>query len=301
MRLLLLVLVLLGSGTSCVADDWPTWQHDQRRSGFSSEPIDAANLSVEWTWESNFPPQPAWHGPAKWDAYARIRDLPAMRSYDQVFHVVAVGDSAFFGSSADDLVRCLDLATGKERWKFVTDCPVRVAPLVDDGRVYFGSDDGFAYCLKASDGALIWKFRPVESGQRILNNGRFIPLNPCRTGLVLNEANVWFACGMLPWEPSWLCSVNAVTGKPEGDGTFVRKMAGKTLEGSPAVSSNLVLFPQGRVAPQVFGKTDGKDLGSFKKSGGGSIVVVSLDSSIFHGPAIDSRRGGIGLSDPEIR
>ena len=301
MRLLLLVLVLLGSGTSCVADDWPTWQHDQRRSGFSSEPIDAANLSVEWTWESNFPPQPAWHGPAKWDAYARIRDLPAMRSYDQVFHVVAVGDSAFFGSSADDSVRCLDLATGKERWKFVTDGPVRVAPLVDDGRVYFGSDDGFAYCLKASDGALIWKFRPVESGQRILNNGRFIPLNPCRTGLVLNEANVWFACGMLPWEPSWLCSVNAVTGKPEGDGTFVRKMAGKTLEGSPAVSSNLVLFPQGRVAPQVFGKTDGKDLGSFKKSGGGSIVVVSLDSSIFHGPAIDSRRGGIGRSDPETR
>ncbi|MFT5326900.1 MAG: hypothetical protein ACI8P0_004783, partial [Planctomycetaceae bacterium] len=301
MRLFWLLIVLLGSGASCVADDWPTWQHDQRRSGFSSESIDVSNLSVEWTWESNFPPHPAWHGPAKWDAYARIRDLPAMRSYDQVYHVVVVGDSAFFGSSADDSVRCLDLATGKQRWKFVTDGPVRVAPLVDEGRIYFGSDDGFVYCLKASDGDLLWKFRPVEPGKRILNNGRFIPLNPCRTGVVLNDRNVWFACGMLPWEPSWLCSVNAVTGKAEGDGTFVRKLTGRTLEGAPAVSSDLVLFPQGRVAPQVFGKADGKDLGSFKKSGGGSIVVVSLDSSIFHGPATDSRRGGIGRSDPKTR
>ena len=301
MRLLSLLIPLLGFGASCVADDWPTWQHDERRSGFSGESIDASKLNVEWTWKSNFPPQPAWHGPAKWDAYARIRDLPAMRSYDQVFHVVTVGDSAFFGSSADDSVRCLDLATGKERWKFVTDGPVRVAPLVVDGRIYFGSDDGFVYCLKSSGGALLWKFRPVEPDQRILNNGRFIPLNPCRTGVVLNGNNAWFACGMLPWEPSWLCSVNAVTGKPEGDGTFVREMTGKTLEGAPAVSSELVLFPQGRVAPQVFDRTYGKDLGSFKKSGGGSIVVVSLDSSIFHGPASDSRRGGIGRSDPETR
>ncbi len=298
MRLLLLLIILLGSGASCIADDWPTWQHDQRRSGFSREKLEAATLELEWAWQSNFTPQPAWHGPAKWDAYARIRDLPAMRSYDQVFQVVVVGESAYFGSSADDAVRCLDLDTGKERWKFVTDGPVRVSPLVDEGRIYFGSDDGFAYCLKASDGSLIWKFRPVELGQRILNNGRFIPLNPCRTGVVRNGDNVWFACGMLPWEPSWLCSVNAVTGLPAGDGTFVRKLDGKTLEGSPAVSSGLVLFPQGRVAPQVFSKADGKDLGAFNKSGGGSIVVVSLDSSIFHGPATDSRRGGIGRSDP---
>ncbi len=301
MRLFSLVILLLWVGASCIADDWPTWQHDQRRSGFSGEELEPAKLAVEWTWQSNFPPQPAWHGPAKWDAYARIRDLPAMRSYDQVFHVVAVGDSGFFGSSADDAVRCLELTTGKERWKFTTDGPVRVAPLVANGRVYFGSDDGFVYCLKATDGELLWKFQPVETGQRILNNGRFIPLNPCRTGVVLNGDNVWFACGMLPWHPSWLCSVNALTGLAEEQGTFVRKLNGKTLEGSPAVSSELVLFPQGRVAPQVFSRTDGKELGSFKKSGGGSIVVVSLDESIFHGPATDSRKGGIGRSDPKTR
>jgi outer membrane protein assembly factor BamB len=303
MRLLSAVLIILAVEASCSADDWPTWQHDSRRSGFSSEQIDAANLGVEWVWQSSFPPQPAWHGPAKWDAYARIRDLPAMRSYDQVFHVVVAGAAAFFGSSADDSVRYLDLATGDERWKFVTNGPVRVAPVISSGKVYFGSDDGFVYCLDATTGKQQWKFRPVEpEGElKILNNGRFIPLNPCRTGVVINGDNAWFACGMLPWHLSWLCSVNAQTGLPEGDGTFVRKLNGKTIEGAPALSSDLVLFPQGRVAPQIFSRADGSDLGTLKKSGGGSIVVVSLDSSIFHGPATDSRRGGIGRSDPKTR
>ena len=140
-------------------------------------------------------------------------------------------------SSADDAVRCLDAANGRERWKFVTDGPVRVAPAVHDGRVYFGSDDGYAYCLEASSGKLIWRFRPTEPEQLVLNNGRFIPHAPCRTGVVINGDNAWFACGMLPWKPTWLCSVNAESGEPDGDGTFVRKLEGRTLEGPPAPAS----------------------------------------------------------------
>lgn len=297
MRLLTATLLVWVFAAVSQATDWPTWQHDVRRTGFSSEQLDVPRMNQEWVWRSAFPPQPAWHGPAKWDAYARIRDLPSMRSYDLVFHVVAVGNSVFFGSSSDDSVRCLDAASGAERWKFTTDAPVRIAPTIADGRVYFGSDDGFAYCLNARSGELIWRFRPAKPGQLILNNGRFIPQAPCRTGVLINGQNAWFACGMLPWQPTYLCSVNARSGKLEGDGTFVRKLNGRTLEGSPALSSKLVLFPQGRVSPQIFNRPDGKDLGTLKKSGGGSIVVVSLDSTIFHGPATDSRRGGIGRSD----
>jgi outer membrane protein assembly factor BamB len=104
---------------------------------------------------------------------------------------------------------------------------------------------------------------------------------------------------MLPWQPSYLCCVDALNGKAETKETFVRKLSNKTLEGAPAVSSELVLFPQGRVAPQAFRRTDGRDLGSIKKSGGGSIVVVSLDSRIMHGPGTDSRKGGISQTNPK--
>ena len=88
--------------------------------------------------------------------------------------VVSDGTRVFFGSSADDQVRCLDLATGELLWTFFAEGPVRLAPVVHQGRVYFGSGDGSAYCLAADDGSLIWTHRVAESERRIPGNGRII-------------------------------------------------------------------------------------------------------------------------------
>jgi outer membrane protein assembly factor BamB len=291
-------LTLLAESTK--ADDWPTAQHDNRRTGFSAEKIDAARLKAVWSWRSPFPPEPAWHGPAKWDAWASIRNLPSMRSYDLVFHPTAVGESVFLGSSVTDSVSCLNAATGEIRWRFTTDAPVRIAPSIVDDRVYFGSDDGNAYCVDVMSGDLIWKFSPGDAAPpRILNNGRLISPTPCRTGVVVEDGVAWFGCGLVPWQPSYLCAVDAKTGQVDSPGTFVKTLSGKTLEGSPALSSTQILFPQGRVAPQIFARVDGRDLGTLKKSGGGSIVVVTPNAGILHGPATDSRRGGINASSPQ--
>lgn len=281
------------------AGDWPTHQHDNQRTGFSRDKIDAAELNVKWLWRSPAPPNPAWAGPAKWDAYAGHRGLPSMRGYDHVFQTVAVKDSVFFGSSVDDSVHCLNLESGREQWIYTTDGPVRVAPAIADGRVYFGSDDGYAYCVKASNGELLWKYRPAETARLILNNGRLIPFHPCRTGILVDGDVAYFGNALLPWNDAYLCAVNVFTGQPEGAGCFVNKVHGLTMEGPLAVSSKLAIFPQGRVAPRVFNRADGKDLGALKKSGGGSFVVVSFDSKIIHGPAAEPRKGAIGSSDPK--
>lgn len=288
------------SADSARCDDWPTWQHDQRRTGFSPAKIDIQKFGHDWSWQSPAPPQPAWHGPARWDAYAGIRGLPSMRSYDLVFHVTAADGRVFFASTVDDSVRCMEADSGKVKWIFTADAPIRIAPTVADGRVYFGSDDGLARCLDASSGKLLWQFRPLPAGeQRFLNNGRFISRYPCRTGIVVDKGKAWFSCSLLPWDESYLCCVDALTGKSDGPGMYVRKLRSKTLEGSPALSRDLILFPQGRVAPQAFARSDGRDLGQLKKSGGGSIVVVSADSTILHGPATDSRKGGVAASNPK--
>ena len=110
------------------ADDWPAYQHDARRTGYSRERIDVERLTSTWTWRSPAPPQPAWAGPAKWDAFAGRRNLPSMRDYDRVFHLVVVDNRVYFGSSADDTVRCLDAASGRAVWSYTTDGPVRLAP-----------------------------------------------------------------------------------------------------------------------------------------------------------------------------
>ncbi len=281
-----LFLLLWAAATAWVqGEDWPTFQHDNHRSARSSENLPAARLSQQWVYQSPQPPQPAWGGAAKWDAYAGIRGLKSMRNYDPVFHVIVVGQSLFFGSSVDDAVHCLDTRTGQEKWTFTTDGAVRIAPAYWNGRLFFGSDDSQAYCLNADDGALLWKFRPVPADRLILHNGRFIPFWPCRTGVMVEGGNAYFATGMLPWKESYLCAVDAMTGHvaPVKSGQFIKKLESVTLEGALLASGTKLISPQGRVAPLLFNRKDGTPLGGLE-GGGGCFVLLTEDARVLHGP-----------------
>ncbi|KPL10407.1 hypothetical protein AMJ85_05770, partial [candidate division BRC1 bacterium SM23_51] len=281
-------LVCLGLGAtawnSATAEDWPAYRHDNHRSGMTPEAINAATLQQQWVHQADHSPQPAWAGPAKWDAYHNMRGLRSMRNYDPVFHAIVVGTSLYFGSSADDTVYCLDTITGKEMWSFCTDGPVRLAPAYSDGKLYFGSDDGHAYCVGATDGALVWKYSPRPQGRLVLNNGRFIPFWPCRTGVLVDDGTAYFAAGMLPWKESYLCAVDAQTGSPQGPGRFVREQSDLTMEGAMVASARRLIVPQGRIPPLLFNRDDGKSLGPLKEGGGGCFVLLTGDSHILHGP-----------------
>ncbi len=48
---------------------------------------------------------------------------------------------------------------GKLAWRFRTGGEIACGACADGGLVYFGSRDGFAYCLEAGSGKLVWKFK----------------------------------------------------------------------------------------------------------------------------------------------
>lgn len=99
-----------------------------------------------WVYASQHKPRPAWKEPV-WE----VQRIDLDYAYG-----TAVGDGlAYFGSSADHSVRALHLETGQEKWTFFTGGPVRLAPAVGKGKVYFGSDDGYVYCLEGSTGKLV--------------------------------------------------------------------------------------------------------------------------------------------------
>ena len=206
LRLFALLVMSWPTGSG-FAIDWPTHLHDNRRSGFTTEQLETGALAVAWHWTSPHPPQPAWSGPARWDAFARRHNLPAMRNYDPVFHVTAAAGRVYFGSSVDDSVRCLDANNGEVLWTFTTGGPVRVAPTIAHDHVYFGSDDGFAYCVHAETGQESWRFSPADTSELLLNNGRFIAPHPCRTGVMVEGDTAYFGCALLPWQKAWLCAV----------------------------------------------------------------------------------------------
>ncbi len=296
-RSALCAVALLFNAETTYANDWPTARLNGQRNAFCAAEVDPARLVLAWTYRSPNPPSPAWHGPAKWDAYSDVR-MHSMRNYDEVFQPIAAGECVYFGSSVDDTVTCLDTVTGEEHWTFFADGPVRVAPTFSDGKIYFGSDDGHAYCLRADDGQLVWKYQPKPSGRQIVNNGRFIPLLPIRSGVIVSDGIAYFAASLLPWNASYLCAVDAETGSTEGENLYVREVKDTTFEGPLAVSPRLVIAPQGRVPPLLFSRRTGKQLGALD-GGGGSFVVVMPNEQVVHGPG--NKTGWVTVSNADSR
>lgn len=283
--------------TRGVEVDWPTFQQNAQRNAFVEGELDPRSLQMEWSTREANSPQPAWHGPAKWDAYANLRGLHSMRNYDPVFHVIAVGDYVYFGSSVEQTVTCLHAVDGTQQWKFFTEGPVRITPAYVDGKIFFGSDDGFAYCLDAMDGSLIWKVCPSDPDRYVVNNGNFIPLWPIRSGVTVDQGTAYFAASMLPWRKTFLCAVDAETGQRTSDKHFVLEHEELTLEGPLALSQDILIAPQGRVPPVLFARTTGEKLGSLE-GGGGAMVVVAGDE-VLHGPG--NRDGWLVSSNAKSR
>jgi outer membrane protein assembly factor BamB/orotate phosphoribosyltransferase len=70
----------------------------------------------------------------------------------------SAGGHIYLGSDTG-YVACLAV-TGEEQWRHAVRDTVRGVhgrPLILDGKVYFGAYDGFAYCLDAQSGSLLWE------------------------------------------------------------------------------------------------------------------------------------------------
>ena len=78
--------------------------------------------------------------------------------------------SIFFGSSGGRFYR-VDAETGKEIWSYQipdvhdTHAAIYCTPLCTEDAVYFNSFDGRLYCLNITNGALKWRFQPVQDSE----------------------------------------------------------------------------------------------------------------------------------------
>ncbi|MCE9546060.1 MAG: PQQ-binding-like beta-propeller repeat protein [Planctomycetia bacterium] len=235
------------------AEDWPVYRHDNGRTATTAERLAAAELRPAWIHLATQPPRKALYGPAKGDGYREIPLLGDDTRFDSVFHPIVVGQFVYYGSSADDALHCLDASTGKERWIFTAGGPVRLPPSFYRGKLYFGSDDGYAYCVSADDGRLVWRFSPTAGRCKVLNDGRLISRWPVRTGVSIQAGTAYFAASLIPGSESYLCALDAQTGKPEGPERDVHQTpAGRTFMGMMALNDKLLVAPQGRNPAQLF-------------------------------------------------
>lgn len=296
------------SGGVSIAADWSTYRGDNARGGASAETIQVP-LKPRWIASAPGVPQLSFSS-----AEGRVIEgflLGHRAKYDDAIHPVVVGQRVFFGSSVDHQLHCVDLVSGAEQWTFYSGGPIRLAPTVADGRVYFGSDDGFAYCLSAADGKLLWRVRGGSADEWLLARGEMVSRWPIRTGVLVDRGVAYFGAGIFPHDDVFLHAVKSA------DGSLVWKQdnvssldAGRndlSPQGYLLASDDYLIVPSGRSLPAVFDRATGRllhkrEFGFRSTAGGvvGSVQALLADGQIYSaGPhhllAMEQKTGDVGF------
>jgi len=80
-------------------------------------------------------------------------------------------------------------------WRFVAGGRVDSPPTIWQGRVIFGSADGWIYCLSAADGQLAWRFRTDQVARRVVSYGRLESARPVSGSVLVSGGVVYAAAG----------------------------------------------------------------------------------------------------------
>ena len=71
-------------------------------------------------------------------------------------------------------VAAVDTADGRTRWSHKLPSRAESSPLLDDGSLFFGTEDGTVYRLRAGDGSTVWRYRApgAVKGALALSDGK---------------------------------------------------------------------------------------------------------------------------------
>jgi len=185
--------LMLGFGT-LHATDWPMWRYESNRSAISPEQL-SDSLYLQWV-ISNPAPMTAWDNQREQDAYGsttdgvtaitgKISNDKKFQSFDIAYQPVVMGTTMFYGSPNDDKITAVNATTGAELWHFFADAPIRMAPVAKNGKVFFGADDGYMYCLNATNGAVVWKVKAAPNTRKVMGNDRLMSVWPVRGAPVI--------------------------------------------------------------------------------------------------------------------
>lgn len=119
-------------------EDWPMHRNDGQRRAASSTAVPGAV-------------KPIWS-----------------KTIGEKISAATIAEGKVFVAAIDaHQVHALDEKTGKPLWMFTAGGRVDSPPTIYKGLCAFGSRDGWVYCLRAHDGALVWRLRAAPYERRI--------------------------------------------------------------------------------------------------------------------------------------
>jgi len=147
-------------------NDWPTYRRDGARSGFTDTSV-PTNLKQAWT--TNL-----------------VERLSAP----------VLADGKLLVASIDThTVHALDADSGKSIWNYIAGGRVDSPPTFYNGCALFGSADGYVYCLRVSDGALVWRFRAAPEDRRMTSFEQVESIWPVHGSVLIHDGVVYCVAG----------------------------------------------------------------------------------------------------------
>jgi len=108
--------------------------------------------------------------------------------------VVADG-KVFLAQSEAHTVHALDAKTGDPIWSRTVGARVDSPPTIHDGLCLFGCRDGYVYCLRASDGALVWRFLAAPEDRQIIAYDQLESAWPVHGNILIEDGSAYFVAG----------------------------------------------------------------------------------------------------------
>jgi outer membrane protein assembly factor BamB len=113
----------------------------------------------------------------KGEKHMPLGDLKwAFKTNGKIFSSPIVHDGIVYIGSEDGNLYAIDEKTGKTHWKFKTGGAVHSSPAVFKNTVYIGSFDGYYYAIDSKTGQLKWKFK--TGGEKWSGEISFLGLKP---------------------------------------------------------------------------------------------------------------------------
>ena len=174
-------------------EDWPIFRHDELRSAATPVVLDEEPSRI---WESDLE-EPVAAPTLGWG-------------------------KVFLAGLRTHTVTALGAETGQPLWTFRADNRVDTPPTLWQGKAFFGTAGGYVYCLRANDGALVWRFDANPAHESIVVHGNVESPWPIHGSVIVSNEAVYFAAGRSSYVDGGLrlYALDAETGQPRHFRTY---------------------------------------------------------------------------------
>jgi hypothetical protein len=146
--------------------DWPTFRHDNSRSGTASALVPS---DVQTRWD--------------------------VRLDGRLTSPVIADGRVYVARMDSHTLHALSEVDGQEAWRMTAGGRIDSPPTIHRGRVLFGSADGWVYCLRASDGKLAWRYRVAPLDRRTMAYEQLESLWPVHGSILVRDDIVYAVAG----------------------------------------------------------------------------------------------------------